>query len=115
MEKAALFAFNGDEMCFIHVLLNALDMHERGIEVKIIIEGAATRLIPELEKSSHFLHDLWLQVKSRGLVEGACRACATKMEATAAANEQSIRLLDDMRGHPGMAGYRKSGFDVITF
>jgi hypothetical protein len=26
MKKAVLFAFNGDFMCFIHVLLNALDM-----------------------------------------------------------------------------------------
>ena len=26
MKKVALFAFNGDSMCFIHVLLNALDL-----------------------------------------------------------------------------------------
>jgi hypothetical protein len=29
MKKIALFVFNGDPMCFIHVLLNALDMKER--------------------------------------------------------------------------------------
>ena len=33
MKKVVLFAFNGDFMCFIHVLLNALDMHEKGYEV----------------------------------------------------------------------------------
>jgi hypothetical protein len=27
MKKVSLFAFNGEFMCFIHVLLNALDMH----------------------------------------------------------------------------------------
>ena len=43
MEKVALFAFKGEPMCFIHVLLNALDMSKRGYEVKIVIEGAATR------------------------------------------------------------------------
>ena len=26
MKKFALFVFNGDPMCFIHVLLNVLDM-----------------------------------------------------------------------------------------
>ncbi len=26
MKKVMLVVFNGDEMCFIHVLLNALDM-----------------------------------------------------------------------------------------
>ncbi len=50
MKKVALFVFNGDPMCFIHVLLNALDMQERGYEGKIVIEGAATKLIPELKR-----------------------------------------------------------------
>ena len=45
MKKFALFVFNGDPMCFIHVLLNAIDMSEKGHEAKIIIEGAATKLI----------------------------------------------------------------------
>jgi hypothetical protein len=42
MKKFALFVFNGDPICFIHVLLNALDMNghpgmadyrERGYEI----------------------------------------------------------------------------------
>jgi len=36
-------------MCFIHVLLNALDMQAKGYAPKIIIEGAAVKLIPELD------------------------------------------------------------------
>ncbi len=47
MKKLALFAFNGDPMCFIHILLNALDMKEKGFDGKIIIEGSATKLIHE--------------------------------------------------------------------
>ena len=39
MKKVALFAFNGELMCLMHVLLNAIDMNERGQEVKIVIEG----------------------------------------------------------------------------
>jgi hypothetical protein len=46
MKKFALFVFNGDPMCFIHVLLNAIDMSEKGYEAKIVVEGAATKLIP---------------------------------------------------------------------
>ena len=46
MKKIALFVFNGDPMCFIHVLLNALDMKGKGDEAKIIIEGASVKLIP---------------------------------------------------------------------
>ena len=115
MEKAALFVFNGDPMCFIHVLLNALDMDEKGIEARIVIEGAATSLITELEKDDHPLHKLWQQVKSRDLVEGVCKACAGKMNTLAAAESIGLRPLEDMLGHPGMAGYRKKGFEIITF
>ena len=115
MKKMALFVFNGDPMCFIHVLLNALDMNEKSIEVKIIIVGAATKLIPELSKPENPLNNLWLKVTDAGLVEGACRACAHKMETLKAAEEQGTRLLDAMSGHPGMAGYQNNGFEIITF
>ena len=59
MKKVALFVFNGDPMCFIHVLLNALDMQKKGYEGKIVIEGAAAKLIPELMKEDNPLHKLW--------------------------------------------------------
>jgi hypothetical protein len=115
MKKVALFVFNGDPMCFIHVLLNAHDMSDKGYEVKIIIEGAATQLIPELEKKGNPLHQLWKNAKSKGLVEGVCKACANKMETISEAKIQGLPLLEDMLGHPGMARYRDAGFEIVTF
>jgi hypothetical protein len=115
MEKAALFVFNGDPMCFIHVLLNAIDMNERGVDVGVVIEGAATGLVPELEKPAHPLNRLWKQVLSAGLVAGACRACATKTGTVGAVEALGLPLLDGMSGHPSMAEYRRDGYDIITF
>jgi len=115
MKKAALFVFNGDPMCFIHVLLNALDMKEKGHDGRIVIEGSATKLIPELDKAEHPLNKLWQQVKAEGLVEGACKACSNKMGTLKDAEAQGLRLLADMSGHPGMAGYRAAGFDLLIF
>jgi hypothetical protein len=43
MKKIALFAFNRESFCFVNVLLNALDMNEKGYDVKVIIEGSATK------------------------------------------------------------------------
>ena len=37
-KKVAIFAFNGKPMCFVHALLNTLDMKEKGYDVKLIIE-----------------------------------------------------------------------------
>jgi hypothetical protein len=115
MKKFALFVFNGDPLCFIHVLLNALDMAEKGYEAKIIIEGAATKLIPELEKKGHPLHQLWQRARAEGLVKGVCKACSTKMETIVMAKSLGLPLLEDMLGHPGMARYRDADFEIITF
>jgi len=115
MKKMALFVFNGDPMCFIHVLLNALDMKEKGYTAKIIIEGAATRLIPELVKTENPLYQLWEKVKLEKLVEGVCKACSNKMNTLEAAKNQGLTLLDEMSGHPDMARYKDEGYDIVTF
>lgn len=115
MKKIALFVFNGDPICFIHVLLNALDMKEKGYETKIIIEGAATKLFPELAKENNPMHKLWEKVKAAGLVDGACKACSNKMGTLEAAKDQGLTLLDEMTGHPSMARYQDDGFDIVSF
>lgn len=115
MQKVALFVFNGDPVCFIHVLLNALDMTDRGTESCIVIEGAATKLIPELAEEDHPLHTLWEKTKSRELVAGVCKACSQKMGGLEAAQDQKLTLLDEMNGHPSIGRYRKAGYEVITF
>jgi hypothetical protein len=115
MQKIALFVFNGDPMCFIHVLLNALDMRRKGSDVKIVIEGTATKLIPELEKKGHPLHQLWKEAKSEGLVDGVCKACSSKTDTVAAAKAQGLAMLEDMLGHPSMRRYIEKEYEIITF
>jgi hypothetical protein len=115
MKKIALFVFNGDPMCFIHVLLNALDMKEKGQTGRIIIEGAATKLIPELEKAGNPLHNLWEKAKEAKLIDGVCKACSQKMGTLDASKQQGLTLLDEMSGHPSIARYIREGFDIISF
>jgi hypothetical protein len=66
MQKTIIFAFQGNPLCFIHVLLNALNMAEQGMEGKIILEGEAIKLVPEIAKSDHFLHKLYTKAKEEG-------------------------------------------------
>ncbi|MCE1207119.1 MAG: cytoplasmic protein [Spirochaetia bacterium] len=115
MKKFALFVFNGDPMCFIHVLLNALDMKAKGHEAKIILEGASVKLIPELVQPGNPLHGLWKMNLAAHLVEGVCKGCSTKLGTIEAAKEQGLALLDDMSGHPSIAAYRDKGYEIITF
>ena len=113
--KQVIFAFRGDPMCFIHVLLNSLDLHERGMGGDIVIEGEAITLIPEMSKPDHFLNSLYEKVKKQGLIAGACKACAAKLKLTEAVEKEGLTQLSDMAGHPSMGGYIEKGYDVITF
>lgn len=115
MKKIVLFAFNGEAMCFTHALLNGLALEERGHEAAIVIEGSATALVPELAKESNPFHRLFRQVMDKKLVAGACRACSSKMGVLEEIEAQSIPLLDEMKGHPSMAGWRENGWEIITF
>jgi hypothetical protein len=115
MKKVALFVFNGDPMCFIHVLLNALDLNEKGNEVQIIVEGAATKLVPEMVKEDHPLFKLYGKALEKGLIAGACKACSAKLGVKQAIEQTGLPLLDDMAGHPGMAEYLDAGFEIISF
>jgi len=115
MKKIALFVFNGDPMCFIHVLLNALDMNSRGDGARVVMEGAAAALPPELEKADHPLHGLWKKIRAAGLLAGVCEACARKLGSLQAVKDLDLPILNDMSGHPGMAGFRERGFEIITF
>jgi hypothetical protein len=115
MKKVVLFAYNGEPMCFIHVLLNAIDMSERGYEAKIVIEGAATKLVPELATEANPMHRLYEKAKGLDLIDGACKACSNKMGVLEEIKAEGLWLLDEMNGHPGMAQYLEEGFKVITF
>jgi len=115
MKKIALFAFNGELMCFIHVLLNALDMKESAYDVRIVIEGSATKLVAELAKDDNPFSGLYEKVKGVGLIDGACKACSNKMGVLSDVEAQGIKLLGDMAGHPAMTRYMEEGFEIITF
>ena len=115
MKKIAFFAFNGEAMCFVHVLLNALDFHSNGTDVKVIIEGSATKLVEVLADPSQPFANLYQQVKEKGLIDCVCQACANKMGALDAAIAQGLPLCSELKGHPSMRKYIEQGFEIITF
>ena len=113
--KTALFVFNGDPMCFIHVLLNALDMQARGHDATIVMEGASVALPPALVNPDHPLARLFAQVREKGLLAGACKACSVKLGVAAEVEAAGVPLIGDMSGHPSMGSYMEAGWKVVTF
>ncbi len=115
MKKNVFFAFRSDPMCFVHVLLNSLDLDKKGMGGKIILEGEAVKLVPEMMKPEHFLNQLYSKVKEKNLIIGACKACSSKLEVRDIIEAEGIPLIGDMMGHPAMSDYIEQGYQIVTF
>ena len=113
--KVVLFAFNGEPMCFVHVLLNALEMEEEGIDVKIVIEGTTPKTANAFDDPEAKFHRFYREVKEKDLIDCVCRACSAQVGALQGIQAQGLPLCDEMTGHPSMAKYMAQGYEIITF
>ncbi len=112
MKKYLIYAMQGEEMCFMHVLMNALDLNQAGHEVKIIFEGASVKLAPVLERKKHVLY---VQAKEKDLIAGVCKACSSSLSVMEEVEKTGLPLLDDMNGHAGIRPFVEEGYEVIVF
>lgn len=114
--KYCLYAFNGEMMCFIHILLNSLHLRSKDYDVTIVVEGSATKLIKTFhEEHDNPFYDLYKKVKEAGLISAVCKACATKMGVIEYVRLENLPIKGDMNGHPSMHHYIEREYQIITF
>lgn len=113
--KKVLFVFKKEPMCFLHVLLNALELKEKDVEVGIILEGEATTLVKEFGNQQSPIFQFYQQAQSQNLFYGACQACSQKMGVLEEVKALGLTLLAELKGHPSMFKYFNQGYDVIVF
>ncbi len=115
-EKIAFVLLAGPEMpCrMVHTLLWALDVETRGGDAKIVLEGEAPRWLLELPDPQHGRHQLYEKVKSLGLIDAVCKACAIQAQAVEAAAEEGFRLVYDASGHVSVMQYVQDGYQIVT-
>ncbi len=111
MKKIAFFPFMGNKMCFMHILINAEDLHNKGIDTKIIVEGEAVKLIKVLEEEEN---KLYLKVKELGLFDSICKACSAQMGVLEYNENVGIPIKGNANGHPAMFDYVDEGYEIIT-
>ncbi len=114
MKKIVIFAFQGELMCFAHAILNAIDLKEKGHDVKLVIEGSATALIGRLATTGEPFAVQYARIRNEGILAGICKACATKMGSLAEAEKQGLTLLGEMSGHPAFSTWLSNGYEVIS-
>jgi hypothetical protein len=117
-EKIALILMGGLDMpCrLIHPLLWAMDIVDRGGEVKIVFEGESPHWLLELPDPAHGRHRLYRKVKDMGmgLIDAVCKACAVQAQAVEAAAEEGLRLVHDASGHVSLMPYVEAGYQIVT-
>ena len=111
MKKILLYGMNGEKSCFMHVLLNAAQLHEAGYEVRVIFEGASVKLVPVFEQEQN---PVYLKVKAAGLIAGICLACAKTLGVHEAAQASGLPFLSDMSGHAGMKPFLDQGYQAVS-
>ncbi len=111
MAKYLFYGMTGNKMCFNHILLNALDFADNGIEAKIIFEGESVKLVSLFEEEKN---TLYLKAKERGLIAGICLACSKVMGVFEKNNNYGLAMLGDMSGHAGMKRFTTEGYQVIS-
>ncbi|NCB01322.1 MAG: cytoplasmic protein [Spirochaetia bacterium] len=111
MKKYAIFAFNGNPTCFVHVLLNALDMVEKGMEVKIVLEGEAVTLVQPMIESKN---PLFKKVVDLQLIDCVCKGCSAKLNVLEYNEKSGLPVGGEMSGHPSFSSYINEGYNIIT-
>ncbi|QQK08410.1 cytoplasmic protein [Miniphocaeibacter halophilus] len=112
MKKVVFFAFQGEEMCFLHLLFNAIDMHKKGIDTKIVIEGKSTALVKTMTEKNN---PLFKQVIELNLIDSVCEACSKQMGVYDFIKENTnLTFNGDLLGHPPMEPYINSDYEIIT-
>ncbi len=98
-------------MCFMHNILNVLDLHKKGYEATLVIEGEAVRLIKELIEGKNKLFNQMIELE---LIHGVCKACSAKLGVLEYNENSPINIIGDMQGHPSVSQFTERGFQVIT-
>jgi hypothetical protein len=93
----------------------ALDLDESGKEVEVFFDGSATQWPGELAANpEHPVNGAFQEARERGLLAGACSACAGAFETEAELEEAGIELLGDGDHGPSVGELADEGFDLLT-
>ena len=121
MKRKILFVLFAEDVCRqLHTFLYARDLHRKGYETKVIVEGMATRLLADLDQAPAMLRQAVADAKAAGLIAGACRQASTGCGSAEDRNivdaiaAQGLALLDDLDNHASIEPFLRDGYEVIT-
>ncbi|MCF8563619.1 DsrE family protein [Alicyclobacillus tolerans] len=98
-----------------HALLYAKELDEAGIEVKIVFDGAGVKSLAALSTNTDRpSHQLYLQLKDKGIIAGVCEFCSTAMGVQEQVLATGIVAMNEINGHPSIAKFVQEGYTPIV-
>ena len=110
MRKQLFVLFNYNKGIFTHILLNVLDLAEKGYEVGIIFESEACKYIQEFENKNY---EKFEQIKEKKLIFAVCEVCAKSMNALESAKRQGLPINGELSGHPPLRSWIKLDYEIM--
>lgn len=118
MKRKILFlVFTNDACRRNHAFMYAVDLARRGHDIRLLVEGEATRCL--LEREGLF-GELFEAARGLGVLVGLCRAASAgcgdaSQDVTCLAEQSGLTLIDNLDGHAGIASFVEDGYEVVTF
>ncbi len=121
MQRKILFVLFAEDVCRqLHTFLYATDLHRKGYEAKVIVEGMATRLLADLDQAPERLRLAVARAQDAGLIAGACLQASTGCGSSEDRNivdaiqAHGVRFLSDLENHAGIEPFLREGYEVIA-
>jgi predicted peroxiredoxin len=121
MPRKILFVIFAEDVCRqLHAFLYATDLHRKGYQIRIIVEGMATRLLADLEQAPPQLQKAFAEAKAAGLLAGACLQAASgcgsaeDRNIVAAIEARGVGFLSDLDNHAGIEPFLREGYEVVA-
>ncbi|BDG02909.1 hypothetical protein [Anaeromyxobacter oryzae] len=119
--KLLLVLFAEDSCRQNHALMYALDLHDKGHAVKLILEGAATKLVGTVQSAESRTGALLRQALDAGVLAGACgrasSGCASEdptRKVADLAQAAGVPLLADLHGHASIEPFVREGYEIVV-
>ena len=121
MPRKILFVLFSEDACRQnHALLYALDLREKGHEVKLILEGGATRMVSAMHAADSRPGALLRQARDVGILAGACgrasSGCASEdptRQVAQLAEAAGVPLLSALGGHASIEPFVREGYELV--
>jgi hypothetical protein len=96
-----------------HALLYTKEIHDKKMDVKLVFDGAGTQWALKLAKGKGGFNKMYVDLKDKCLVLGACLACSKAFGVEEELRALGEKFVDEYEGHPDTAKYIADGYELV--